>query len=343
MLGASARPAGVAAADAPLPGRALGGGELVVVAAGEGLERDQVRVVAEEDLGAGGGVDLGLAGATDDAFPADGRAVEPVDDFDQALAATPVDQLGEGGGAAPRGGQVGAGGDGAAFAAAVAEVDRDEGEAGGPGHGERGRGEGAGEAGERPAVGGNQGVMATGIGKPRRTGEAPGDRTGEAATGVDFASRGHGGDRGQSQERDQSDQAGLLDAGRAALAFPERSHAREARRERRTGGAQAVTTLPRNRRLLFMCPMEGSPFNLFGDPDEFRARMEELSEQMQSSQRVAWADNAIKLAVEMTVASIAQLDLSGSPDEQSMQVRDAIRVLFPEAVTLVREAREGLS
>jgi len=26
-----------------------------------------------------------------------------------------------------------------------------------------------------------------------------------------------------------------------------------------------------------------------------------------------------------------------------MQVRDAIRVLFPEAVTLVHEAREGLS
>ena len=89
--------------------------------------------------------------------------------------------------------------------------------------------------------------------------------------------------------------------------------------------------------------MEGSPFNLFGDPDEFRARMEELSEQMQSSQRVAWADNAIKLAVEMTVASINQLDLTGSADEQAMQVRDAIRVLFPEAVTLVREAREGLA
>ena len=87
--------------------------------------------------------------------------------------------------------------------------------------------------------------------------------------------------------------------------------------------------------------MEG--FNLFGDPEEFRARMEELSEQMQSSQRVAWADNAIKLAVEMTVASISRLDLTGSADEQAMQVRDAIRVLFPEAVTLVREAREGLS
>ena len=102
-------------------------------------------------------------------------------------------------------------------------------------------------------------------------------------------------------------------------------------------------TLSRNVLLLFMCEMEGSPFNLFGDPDEFRARMEELSEQMQSSQRVAWADNAIKLAVEMTVASIGRLDLTGNADEQAMQVRDAIRVLFPEAVTLVREAREGLS
>jgi Ethanolamine utilization protein EutJ (predicted chaperonin) len=93
--------------------------------------------------------------------------------------------------------------------------------------------------------------------------------------------------------------------------------------------------------LLTCREMEG--FNMFGDPEEFRARMEELSEQMQSSQRVAWADNAIKLAVEMTVASISRLDLNGTADEQAMQVRDAIRVLFPEAVTLVREAREGLS
>jgi hypothetical protein len=120
-------------------------------------------------------------------------------------------------------------------------------------------------------------------------------------------------------------------------------HARDAKQGGRASGAQGVTTLRRDPLLLFMCEMEGSPFNLFGDPDEFRARMEELSEQMQSSQRVAWADNAIKLAVEMTVASIGQLDLTGDPDQQAMQVRDAIRVLFPEAVTLVREAREGLS
>ena len=64
---------------------------------------------------------------------------------------------------------------------------------------------------------------------------------------------------------------------------------------------------------------------------------------MQSSQRVAWADNAIRLAADLTVASIERIELTGSSDEQAMQVRDAIRVLFPEAVTLVREAREGLS
>ena len=69
-----------------------------------------------------------------------------------------------------------------------------------------------------------------------------------------------------------------------------------------------------------------------------------MAEQMQLSQRVAWADNAIKLAVDMTVASIARLELTGGSDEQAVQVRDAIRILFPEAVTLNScEAREGLS
>jgi hypothetical protein len=91
--------------------------------------------------------------------------------------------------------------------------------------------------------------------------------------------------------------------------------------------------------------VEGSEgFNIFGgDPDELRERLGELAEQMQGAQRVAWADNAIKLAVEMTVAAIKRLDLTGGSDEQAVQVRDAIRIVFPEAVTLVREAREGLS
>ena len=88
--------------------------------------------------------------------------------------------------------------------------------------------------------------------------------------------------------------------------------------------------------------MEGSPFNLFGDPDEFRARMEEFAEQMQSSQSVAWADNAIKLAVDMTVAGLQRMNLQGNADQQAQDLLQAMRLIFPEAVILVREAREGI-
>src|SRR3954452_11433670 len=90
--------------------------------------------------------------------------------------------------------------------------------------------------------------------------------------------------------------------------------------------------------------MEGEGFSMFGgDPDELRARLGEMAEQMQGAQRVAWADNAIKLAVDMTVAAINRLDLTGSSDEQAVQVRDAIRIVSPEPATLGRQAREGLS
>jgi hypothetical protein len=314
-----------------------------VIAAGEGLERDQGRVVLEQHGRAAGGLDVDLGRATGLAFPAEAGTVEPVGQLDPAARAALVVDLGEDGGASARGGQVRTGGDGAAFSAAVAEVHWDQGQARGA-RLCRGRwGEGTGEAGERPAVGRHEGVMAAVVGQPRCAGDALGDRTGEAATGVDFTAGGDRRDRGEQEQGDEGDEAGLLDARRPTLGSSFVMHARDARRGARASGAQGVATLRRDRLLLFMCGMEGSPFNLFGDPDEFRARMEELSEQMQSSQRVAWADNAIKLAVEMTVASIGQLDLTGDPDQQAMQVRDAIRVLFPEAVTLVREAREGLS
>ena len=69
--------------------------------------------------------------------------------------------------------------------------------------------------------------------------------------------------------------------------------------------------------------------------------MEELAESMQGAQKVAWADNALKLAVEMTVAGINRLNLQGSAEQQAADVRAAIGLIFPEAVTLVREAREG--
>lgn len=89
---------------------------------------------------------------------------------------------------------------------------------------------------------------------------------------------------------------------------------------------------------------EENPFGgMFGDPEELQRRMAEFAEQMQGAQRVAWADNAIKLAVDMSVAAIHSIELTGAPDEQAQQVRDAIRLIFPEAVTLVREAREGLA
>jgi len=84
-------------------------------------------------------------------------------------------------------------------------------------------------------------------------------------------------------------------------------------------------------------------FNPFGDPDELRRQLGAFAEQMQGAQQVSFADNAIRLAVELTVASIDRLNLQGTSDEQAMQVRDAIRIVFPEAVTLVREAREGLA
>ena len=81
---------------------------------------------------------------------------------------------------------------------------------------------------------------------------------------------------------------------------------------------------------------------LFGDPDELQRRMAEMAEQMQGQQRLAWADNAIRLAVEMTVAAVNRVNVQGTTEEQAQQIRSVMATVFPEAVTLVREAREGL-
>ena len=82
---------------------------------------------------------------------------------------------------------------------------------------------------------------------------------------------------------------------------------------------------------------------LFGDPEELQRRLAEMAESMQGQQKLAWADNAIGLAVQMTVAAINRLNLQGTADQQAEQVRSVMATLFPEAVTLVREARQGLS
>jgi hypothetical protein len=82
--------------------------------------------------------------------------------------------------------------------------------------------------------------------------------------------------------------------------------------------------------------------DLFGDPEELQRRLADFAQQMQGQQRLAWADNAIKLAVDMTVAAVTRINLQGSPEAQAEQVRTVMATVFPEAVTLVREAREGL-
>ena len=89
--------------------------------------------------------------------------------------------------------------------------------------------------------------------------------------------------------------------------------------------------------------MEGSGSEgLFGDPEELQRRMAEFAEQMQGQQRLAWADNAIKLAVELTVAAVNRVNLQGNVEQQAEQIRSVMAIVFPEAVTLVREARQGL-
>ena len=79
----------------------------------------------------------------------------------------------------------------------------------------------------------------------------------------------------------------------------------------------------------------------FNDPD-LQRRLAEMAEQMQGAQNLAWADNAIKLAVDMTVAAIDRVNLQGDAEAQANQIRAVMATVFPEAVTLVREARQGL-
>jgi CHASE3 domain sensor protein len=89
--------------------------------------------------------------------------------------------------------------------------------------------------------------------------------------------------------------------------------------------------------------MESGGFgDMFGDPEELQRRIAQFAEQMQGQQALAWADNAIKLAVDMTVAAVNRVNVQGDAEAQAEQIRQVIAVVFPEAVTLVREAREGL-
>lgn len=82
--------------------------------------------------------------------------------------------------------------------------------------------------------------------------------------------------------------------------------------------------------------------DMFGDPEDLQRRLAQFAEQMQSQQSLAWADNAIKLAVDLTVAAVNRVNLQGNAEAQAEEIRKVIGLVFPEAVTLVREARQGL-
>ena len=128
-----------------------------------------------------------------------------------------VEQLGEVGGAAVGGGEVGAGGDGAALAAAAAEVDRDQRQAVGGGERLGRRGERPGQAGERPAVGGDDRLVVAGVGEMGRADDAAADRPRQFPPRLHFAAARDRGDHRDEQQRDQRRQRRALDGRLTAL------------------------------------------------------------------------------------------------------------------------------
>ena len=71
--------------------------------------------------------------------------------------------------------------------------------------------------------------------------------------------------------------------------------------------------------------------DLFGDPEELQRRLAEFAEQMQGQQRLAWADNAIKLAVDMTVAAVNRVNLQGNAEAQAEQIRTVMARHVPRS------------
>jgi hypothetical protein len=87
----------------------------------------------------------------------------------------------------------------------------------------------------------------------------------------------------------------------------------------------------------------GFPFG--GDPDDLLRGIQEFAakqaETVQEAQREQFATLTLNTAVELTAAALKRVQVSGGADQQSIALRDAMRVLFPEAVALVSAARQG--
>ena len=88
----------------------------------------------------------------------------------------------------------------------------------------------------------------------------------------------------------------------------------------------------------FGFPFGGDPEDLLRGIQEFAAKQ---AETVQDAQREQFATLTLNTAVELTAAALKQIGVTGGPDEQSIALRDAMRVLFPEAVALVSAARQG--
>lgn len=88
----------------------------------------------------------------------------------------------------------------------------------------------------------------------------------------------------------------------------------------------------------FGFPFGGDPEDLIKGLQEFAAQQ---AETVQEAQKEQFATLTLNTAVELTAAALGQLQVSGGPDEQAIALRDAMRVLFPEAVALVSAARQG--
>ena len=87
----------------------------------------------------------------------------------------------------------------------------------------------------------------------------------------------------------------------------------------------------------------GFPFG--GDPEDLMRNLREFAERqaeaVQESQREQFATLTLNTAVELTGAALKRIEVEGPVDEQAAALRDAMRVLFPEAVALVSAARQG--
>jgi hypothetical protein len=91
----------------------------------------------------------------------------------------------------------------------------------------------------------------------------------------------------------------------------------------------------------------GSGFFPFGgnDPEELLGALRDFAERqaesVQDAQREQFATLTLNTAVELTAAALGQVHVDGPSDAQAVALRDAMRVLFPEAVALVSAARQG--